>query len=99
LNEYERLHAQAEILEKVLAWCVQPDVPTGRLGWVSATDLRMRAIALRTEADVMHAPQVPVITEEQAASLQRLKDVPTFVPPEGLLEFESNDEPLEDDHE
>lgn len=54
MSEYERLHAQAEILLVVAAWSEQPDEPTGTYGWVSSSDLKMRAAALRTEADVFY---------------------------------------------
>lgn len=54
MTEREKLYAQAEILTDVAAWTEQLDEPTGTFGWISASDLRMRAIALQTEADVFH---------------------------------------------
>lgn len=55
MNEpsYVKMMAQAEILESVAAWADQPDEPTGRRGVLLSDDLRMRAIALRVQAEVL----------------------------------------------
>ena len=53
MTEKERLEAQADILEQVAKWSLQPDEPTGAHGLLSATDLMLRAAALRAEADVL----------------------------------------------
>lgn len=55
MNEpsYIKMMAQAEILEVVAAWADQPDEPTGQRGMLTSQDLRMRAIALRVQADVL----------------------------------------------
>lgn len=53
-KEYEKLYAQAEILFLIALWTEQPEEPTGTYGWISSSDLRTRAIALQTEADVFY---------------------------------------------
>lgn len=54
MTEYEKLMAQAEILDETARWCCQPDEPTGANGLLSWTDLMLRACALRTQAEVLH---------------------------------------------
>lgn len=53
MSEHERLVAQADILEAMAAWSLQPDVPTGIPGAVTVEDLRLRAVSLRVQADVL----------------------------------------------
>lgn len=45
--------AQADALEATARWADQPDEPTGARGLLTSHDLQMRAIALRTQADVL----------------------------------------------
>jgi hypothetical protein len=51
---YDFLHAQADALEATADWADQPDSPTGCNGALTSMDLRMRAIALRVQADVLY---------------------------------------------
>lgn len=55
MTEYEKLSAQAEILEETARWSMQPDQPTHVAGFVSASELRLRAAALRSVAEVLYA--------------------------------------------
>lgn len=63
----DKLFLQATGLEAVAAWCEQPDRPTGMWGMVSAFDLRMRAAALRAQADVIRHDFLHPITVESNA--------------------------------
>lgn len=53
MTQREVLIAQADILEEVAQWSEQPDKPTGSHGLITAEDLRLRAVALRVQADVL----------------------------------------------
>jgi hypothetical protein len=56
MNERDRLYAQADALDEVARWALQPDLPTGIPGAVTVEDLQLRAVALRTRADFTPAP-------------------------------------------